>query len=184
MQSREYATQPVCFTTVHMASRVGACYVCEMHVQGGPGASRECKGARILTLAFVVDAAVGFGLELGANLVQQLVEALAGRASRRPDAGGIVVHGDGRTRSIASGGGVQLVAGARVSGRAGCFWQVERTGARGCRRTRRRVDRDGGRGCAKLRERCAAGWDGTDAQPGCSGGGERTWLWGCDEGEV
>lgn len=47
-----------------------------------------------LTLLLIVDVTVGFRLELGADLVQQLIKTLAGGASRRADARGVVVHGD------------------------------------------------------------------------------------------
>ena len=47
----------------------------------------------LLTLALIVDAAAGLGVELGADLVEQLVEALARGTRRRANARRIVVHG-------------------------------------------------------------------------------------------
>ena len=57
-----------------------------------------CGGrAAALTLALVVDAALRLGLELGADAVEQLVQALAGAAlGTAHDAGRVVVHGGGR----------------------------------------------------------------------------------------
>jgi hypothetical protein len=58
---------------------------------------RDCfdKGWEALTLALIIDTALGFRLELGLDLVQQIVEPLGrtDRGTTSHDAGRVVVHG-------------------------------------------------------------------------------------------
>src|SRR5262245_44929709 len=85
--------------------------------------------ADVLTLPLVVNATLRLRLELGADLVQQLVQALAGGASRRDAARRrvAVIHGDGArargqtttttTTTTASAMAMgQMAAGGRGSG--------------------------------------------------------------------
>jgi len=78
----------------------------------------RCDG---LTLAFVVDTALRLGLKLGADAVEQIVEALAG-PTRGPahDAGRVaVVHGHGMDSLSQDGGllGARAVVRACDAGR-------------------------------------------------------------------
>lgn len=82
-------------------------------------------GDILLTLALIVDAAAGLGVKLGADLVEQLVEALARGTSRRANARRIVIHGEDRrgwlrgwrcsagARGWSSTGGLCLAGGYR-----------------------------------------------------------------------